>query len=301
MAIAASADYSESKQAIRRHQSIALTLAVFIGPWLGFLYLGHGRLALRYLAYSLGVLTVFSLLYLADFSFLAFMPYKIFYLLLVHVAGAAHCANREAAPTTRKAARFHRHLALALVLPTLGAAFGLYQAADVLSDRMRGPAMAPTIGLNAPYFINRLAYRGALPRRGDVVIYTTPDKQGPITRISRIIGLPGERIAMRLGVPVINGQTASVTRLADYRDEEGVAVVEAPSFLETLPDGTRYRVLSSPAPGTGRYDNHPERQVPPGAYFVIGDNRGASRDSRDIAGVGFVRMSQIEGAVFNVP
>lgn len=301
MAHAASAGYSETKQAAKRNHSIALSLAVFIGPWLGFLYLGHRRLARRYLAYSLAVLSVFSLLYLADFDFLALMPYKIFYLLLVHVVGAAHCASREAAPMTRKASRFHRHLALALVLPTVGMAFGLHATAAASSDRMRGPAMAPTIGINAPYFINRLAYRWNPPRRGDVVIYSTPDKQGAIIRVSRIVGLPGERIAMRLGVPVINGQPALVTRLADYRDADGVARVEAPSFEETLPDGTRYRVLSSPAPGTGRYDNHPDREVPAGSYFVIGDNRGASRDSRDRDGVGFIRMSQIEGEVLTLP
>lgn len=301
MAIATSAGFNEPKHLTSRHHAIAMTLAFCVGPWLGFLYLGHGRLARQYLAYGLLVAALFMLLYLADLGFLASMPYEVFYVLLVHVAGTFHCANRERAACTRAQARFYRRLALALVLPTIALSAALYALGAHSTEQMRSPAMAPTIGVNSPFFINHLAYRWAPPARGDVVLYATPDKRGPIIRMSRIIGLPGDRIGMQMGVPRINGTLLPVRQLEDYVINEGPVRIRAPSFVETLPDGTQYRVLTAPRPGTGRFDNHPDRLVPAGAYFVMGDNRPASRDSRDREGIGFVRLEQIEGRVYSFP
>lgn len=280
-------------------QTVAGLFAILAGPWLGFLYLGQVWLALAYAAYALIVAIGFTMLYLADLPYLAFMPYKFFYLLLVHIAGALLCANRTPPPVAPLRLRRCRQMALVLCVPVLLLSTLVFTLFSLSSYRMSGTAMAPTIDINAPFFLNAYAYRWAKPERGDVILFTTPDKRGPISRVARIIGLPGDRVAMRLGVPYLNGQPLSVQRVEDYHSPTGLAHLSAPSFEETLPDGQDYRVLSARAPGTGRYDNHPERVVPARSYYVIGDNRGSSRDSRDVSGVGYVKPEQIRGKVFS--
>ncbi len=297
MIVAAATDFRPAPLRENSTQAIALGLAVLAGPWLGFLYLGLVRLSLLYIGYAISVVVVFLTLYLADLSYLAFMPYKFFYLLLVHVAGALHCANQKGDLARGKRGAGYRRLTWLLAGPVFSLSAAAFLLGSASSHRMLGPAMAPTIGVDSPFFLNSYAYDWGMPERGDIVLYTTRSKHGTITRISRIIGLPGDRVAMKLGVPVLNGVPLSERRLPDYAFESGIIRIHAPSYEETLPDGDSYAVLASNSPGTGRFDNHPERQVPKGAYFVIGDNRAVSRDSRDMAGVGFVMRDQIKGKV----
>lgn len=274
-------------------------LSMLAGPWLGFLYLGQVRLALFYAAYAVFVALGFTWLYLADLSYLAFMPYKFFYVLAVHVVGTLHCTNRIQPPLSLPQARHYKRLVLLLSAPVVVLSLCIFTLVSLSSHRMASTSMAPTIDLNAPFFLNTYAYRWSLPERGDVVLFTTPDRRGTITRVSRIIGLPGDRVAMRMGVPYVNGKPLAVQALGPYTSQNGQLRLSAPSFMETLPEGTRYRVLSSASPGTGRFDNHPERLVPEHAYFVIGDNRISSRDSRDAVSIGFVPQKHIKGKVFN--
>lgn len=280
-------------------QTVAGLLAMLAGPWLGFLYLGQILLALACAVYALVVAVGFTVLYLADLPYLAFMPYKFFYVLLVHIAGALLCANRTPPPVPPLRLQRCRQAALVLSLPVLVVSVAVFALFSLSSYRMSGTAMAPTIDIDTPFFLNAYAYRWAEPKRGDVVLFTSPYKRGPIARVARIVGLPGDRVAMRMGVPYLNGQPLAVKRVEDYHSSTGLTHLSAPSFEETLPDGQHYRVLSARAPGTGRYDNHPERVVPARSYYVIGDNRGSSRDSRDVNGVGYVKPEQIQGKVFS--
>jgi signal peptidase I len=134
---------------------------------------------------------------------------------------------------------------------------------------------------------------GAEPKRGDVVVFKLP-RETDKDYIKRIIGLPGDRILVKGGVVYINGTPVTKEREGSHiAPENGGRPI--PRYRETLPNGVSYYVLDSEP--NGYYDNTQEYVVPQGHYFVMGDNRDNSVDSRDQSrrGVGFVPYENLVG------
>jgi signal peptidase I len=106
-------------------------------------------------------------------------------------------------------------------------------------------SMAPTLRPGDQVLVEKLTYRFSGPRRGDLSAFT--DSAGDVT-LKRIVGLPGDRVAMRDGVLTVND-----------------------------------RASREPYVDAGRVDSvyFGPVTVPPGTVFVLGDNRGNSRDSRE--------------------
>lgn len=179
--------------------------------------------------------------------------------------------------------------------------------------RIPSGSMYPTLVIGDHLFVNKFLYGIEIPfidyrlpsirepERGDVVVFTVA-KQGldtfPVDRrpdlpreefVKRIVGLPGDRVEIRTGQISVNGEPLHLQPLDEtFEDELGQRL---PVFQ--VAEGARtYRVLDDPA----RYMPDPDPIiVEPGRYFVLGDNRDRSQDSRYW---GTVRLQEIKGPAF---
>lgn len=156
---------------------------------------------------------------------------------------------------------------------------------------------------------------GRDPRRGEVILFASPGDPS-ITYVKRLIGLPGDRVQMRDGIVWLNGRALRQERLKDLltpitpyttclaipgiidlrdRMPDGRPACHYLRRRETLPDGRSYVVLDF---AVARSDNTREFQVPRNHYFVLGDNRDNSMDSRfavEEGGVGMVPDENLIG------
>jgi signal peptidase I len=131
------------------------------------------------------------------------------------------------------------------------------------------------------------------PDRGDVVVFKKP-KENRIDYIKRVIGLPGDHIQMIDGVLHINGVAVKRQRIADYVDRDRDSVLRSPQFIETLPNGKEHLIIEYFG-DSGPKDNTEEYVVPEGHYFMMGDNRDNSQDSRYLDQVGYVPADNLVG------
>ena len=142
-----------------------------------------------------------------------------------------------------------------------------------------------------PLFSGRIF--GSGPQRGDVVVFRLP-RDDSTDYIKRVIGLPGDRIQMIDGVLQINGQAVKKERAEDYvGTEDGPGVKRIKRYKETLPNGVVYYTLDLTE--NSFYDNTPVYTVPADHYFMMGDNRDNSTDSRVLSQVGYVPIDNIVG------
>jgi len=128
------------------------------------------------------------------------------------------------------------------------------------------------------------------PKRGDVVVFRLPSNPN-INYVKRLIGLPGDQIQMRDGTLFINDKEVTKTADGIFSDED--TATEIKKFLEELPEGKTVQTLDqisdSEADTTGIYE------VPEGFYFMMGDNRDNSQDSRFLTQVGYVPEENLVG------
>jgi signal peptidase I len=122
---------------------------------------------------------------------------------------------------------------------------------------------------------------GQVPERGDVAVFKYPGDQGQgmnrTDYIKRIVGLPGDRIQVINGILQINGKPVERTRISDYV-QGGSGYRTGTLYREVLPNGRAHEIIETS--DNGPSDNTPEFLVPADSYFMMGDNRDDSLDSR---------------------
>ena len=131
---------------------------------------------------------------------------------------------------------------------------------------------------------------GSAPRRGDVVVFKLP-RDPSVDYIKRVIGLPGDRIQMINDRLYINDKIVPLEHAPDYVETIDGYEHHVPRYLESLPDGRKHYILDRDPEGPA--DNTDVYVVPDGHYFMMGDNRDNSDDSR--AGVGYVPAENLVG------
>jgi signal peptidase I len=129
-----------------------------------------------------------------------------------------------------------------------------------------------------------------------MIVFRLP-RNRRVTYVKRVVGLPGERIQMIGGRLSINGQLVPREPVPKMPDPSG-GKGEVDVYIERPPEGASYRIMETQG-DAGHYDNTPELVVPPAHFFVLGDNRDNSIDSRDQSrfGVGFVPVELVIGRV----
>jgi signal peptidase I len=190
-------------------------------------------------------------------------------------------------------------LLLALVIRSF-----LFQPFSIPSGSMR-----PTLLEGDYMFVSKFAYGyskhsfplspnifsgrfwSSAPERGDVAVFKFPPNP-KIDYVKRVVGLPGDRIQVQNGVLSINGVAVKREKIGQITDIDVTEVSQPVDvYRETLPNGVSYNTLDlSP---NSIADNTREFVVPAGHYFMMGDNRDNSNDSR--MDVGYVPEENLVG------
>ena len=135
------------------------------------------------------------------------------------------------------------------------------------------------------------------PERGDIVVFKLPSNT-KVDYIKRVIGLPGDTVQMKQDQLYVNGKAVPNTDLGPV-EAKGFEARYATAYREALPNGRTH--LMQDIVKDGRADDTGEFIVPAGNYFMMGDNRDNSLDSRFSPddpyepGVGFVPEANLEG------
>jgi signal peptidase I len=150
---------------------------------------------------------------------------------------------------------------LIILLVAFALVFGLVRPFIVEAFYIPSESMMPTLEVGDRVFVNKFIYRFAEPERGDIVVFESIEGSEQ-DLIKRVVAVPGDTVAVQNGVLFVNGQPQ-----------------EEPYVNSAFPDGSFF------GPTT----------VPEDSVFVMGDNRGNSRDSRFF---GPVSISNVEGEAF---
>ena len=291
---------------IERWSWVTGVFSLILGPTFAMMYLNRGWWAVIY--FILPILLVASIFASAHYDLHAYGAKELMgsIFLLVTLVGLVHgivIARRfDLTQSMHWYSRWYSFLGifLLLLLCMLSIRIFLFQPFSVPSA-----SMVPSLKIGDHFFIekysygyNRFSFPFELPlisnkvvnsslKRGDVVVFARTEP--PHTRyVKRVVGLPGDRIQFQEGHLVINGVRVPKRFVGDYKGPESRGKV----FVETLPNGKSYGVLD--VTQTGYLDNTSVFKVPQSHYFVAGDNRDNSLDSRTRE-LGFVPEDHIIG------
>jgi signal peptidase I len=304
---------STQTRQVRPWIAAALTL---LGWGLGFFYARRSREAVIWAAVSvvapaalgLGVLALAEVGAIGEPGWLRLLPWLATALVAAWVwRTTAGAREVERGPPKRLLGYVLIWIVPILVALTLR--FGVVQP-------FRNPSgsMQPAINVGEYFVVTKWSYgygrysaspfvglfpRGRLfprqPERGDLVVFR-PVPEPDRDFVKRVVGLPGDRIQMIAGVLHINGEAVTRQSLGEIGIAGGDGAIErVPAHREMLPNGVSYTTLDR-IPDS-ELDNTPEYIVPEGRYFMLGDDRDNSADSRVPSIMGYVPFDNLIGRV----
>ena len=213
--------------------------------------------------------------------------------------------TEETIPEENEMGEFFKTAIIAILMASAIRTF-LYEPFNIPSG-----SMLPTLEVGDYLFVSKPAYGYSRysfpfglasfkgrhfeekPKRGDVVVFKLPSNTS-VDFIKRLVGLPGDVIQVRRGRLYINRKLVEREPVGLHNSKgpygQHTAMME---YIETLPGGIMHRIYEES--DNGELDNTEEFTVPEGHYFMMGDNRDNSQDSRVTSLVGFVPFDNLVG------
>ena len=179
-------------------------------------------------------------------------------------------------------------------IPSASMEPNLYEGDYIIVSKWTYGYSRHSIPFSPPLFTGRILEKQA--HRGDIVVFKLP-RDHKVDYIKRVIGLPGDRIQMKQGLLYLNDKQIPREPLPSVKEDIGEGYVrDVARYRETLPGGKTY--VTDDFGADGDLDNTDVYLVPAGHYFMMGDNRDNSLDSRvapEAGGVGYVPAENLVG------
>ena len=179
-------------------------------------------------------------------------------------------------------------------IPSASMEPNLYQGDYIIVSKFSYGYSRHSVPFSPPIFNGRIFERKA--QRGDIVVFKLPS-DGHTDYVKRVIGVSGDRIQMKQGLLYVNDKLVQRAPLSPVKDEmPGGLIRDVPRYEEKLESGRTF-VTQDFGPDAD-YDNTDVYVVPEGYYFMMGDNRDNSSDSRvnpALGGVGYVPAENLVG------
>ena len=176
-------------------------------------------------------------------------------------------------------------------------------------------SMVPTLLIGDYLFVSKFSYgysqysfplaaikfKGRInqhsPERGDVIVFRKPTEPN-IDYIKRLVGLPGDKIQVRHGRLYINNKMMPREFVGEglydaLNENNQMVAIKHKRYIETLPNGVQHQIIERA--DNFMLDNTQVFKVPPNHFFMMGDNRDGSQDSRVLNEVGFVPVENLVG------
>tara|TARA_R110002095_G_scaffold138347_2_gene119936 strand:+ start:210 stop:1169 length:960 start_codon:yes stop_codon:yes gene_type:complete len=266
---------------------------LFFGPMFGMMYVNRGWWTLFYIAFTI-TLALALMGIESAFDAATFTMIDIGSTLTFYVIGALHA--------TYLAYHFNKYEDLkwfSKIIPPITVGLTLFISTALIGRTffyepfyIPSGSMEPTFSPNDFIFMKKSAYGysqyavlfeiklwdgriwNKAPERGDAVVFALPSDPS-IDYFKRVIGLPGDVIEMKQGELYINNQKVERTKAEPYQLTDKIVLDQ---YIETLPNGKTHSILNKT--DHERLDNTPPFTVPDQHYFMMGDNRDYSQDSR---------------------
>jgi signal peptidase I len=256
-------------------------------PGLGQIYNGQPKKGIIFFGLLLLIPFLFGMTRATTFFYGMFTLFIIEVFLRIYIIiDSIVYARRQRVYVQKSYNTWYYHLLIAVGMIAILTVYDLNAVLGTQSFKIPSLSNNPTFQSGDFILADTRAYQNKKPEYGDLVVFSRSDGN---TYTYRIVGLPNDEIAVIDGVVSINGKLCKSRFVKKTKNNFGMRVEE---FEEMLPNGHTHLIYKCGSPYEDKIANFEKALIPADSYFLVGDNRDFSRDSRFD---GFVSRGQIIG------